>query len=107
MASLTIFGIEAPIFEIGMLLCFGIAWPISIIKQIKSKSTGGKSVIFSFVVLFGYICGILNNVLSNIEGNVFTITLAFPFYILNLITVSIDTAMWFRNRKLEKARGLR
>lgn len=107
MASLTIFGIEAPIFEIGMLLCFGIAWPISIFKQIKSKSTGGKSVVFSFVVLFGYICGILNNVLNNIDGNTFTITLAFPFYILNLVTVSIDTAMWFRNRKLEKARGLK
>ena len=104
MASLTLFGIEAPIFEIGMLVCFGIAWPISIIKQIKSRSTGGKSIIFSFVILFGYICGITNNIINNTVGNVFTITLAFPFYILNLVTVSIDTAMWFRTRKLEKAR---
>ena len=105
MSSIMLFGIETPIFEILMLMSFGVAWPISIVKSLKSKNTGGKSVIFSFVVLFGYICGILNNILNNIDHGVFTVTLAFPFYILNLITVSIDTAIWFRNHKLEKSQG--
>jgi len=105
MASIMIFGIEAPIFEILMLVSFGIAWPISIVKSLKSKSTGGKSVIFSFVILFGYICGITNNVLHNIDNGVFTVTLAFPFYILNLVTVSFDTVLWFRNHKREKEMG--
>lgn len=105
MSSITIFGIQAPIFEILMLMSFGVAWPLSIIKSLKSKSTGGKSIIFSFVILFGYICGIINNVLHNTVDGVFTLTLAFPFYILNLVTVSIDTCLWFRNHKLEKAQG--
>lgn len=96
MASLTIFGMEAPIFEILMLISFGVAWPISIVKSLKSKSTGGKSVIFSFVILFGYACGLMNNMLNKI-------TLAFPFYILNIITVTTDTCIWFHNRKREKA----
>jgi len=105
MDYLMIFGMKAPIFEILMLLSFGIAWPISIFKSLKSKSTGGKSVIFSFVILFGYVCGITNNILHNTVDGVFTLTLAFPFYILNLVTVTIDTILWFRNHKLEKAAG--
>lgn len=105
MTSITFFGIDAPIFEILMLLSFGVAWPISIVKSLKSKSTGGKSVIFSFVILFGYICGIINNIIHNTHDGQFTLTLAFPFYILNLVVVTCDTIIWFRNRKLEKAQG--
>ncbi len=97
MSNITIFGLQAPILEIVMLLCFGFAWPISIIKSYKSKSTGGKSIVFSFVIIFGYICGLLNKLLAGIFD------IACPIYMLNIVMVSIDAALWFRNRRLEKA----
>ena len=38
------------IFEAGMLLCFGAAWPMNIIKSIKTKSTKGKSLPFLLTI---------------------------------------------------------
>ncbi|MDK2903673.1 MAG: hypothetical protein PWQ93_1592, partial [Clostridiales bacterium] len=46
------------IFESIMLLCFGAAWPFSIYKSYKSRSTAGKSLVFSLLLLIGYISGI-------------------------------------------------
>ena len=43
-----------------MLICFGAAWPFSIYKSLKSKSTAGKSLIFLIVVEVGYIAGIIH-----------------------------------------------
>ncbi len=48
------------IFEIIMLLCFGFAWPFSIVKSFQSRSTKGKSILFLLVVLAGYIAGIIH-----------------------------------------------
>ena len=81
------------IFEILMLLCFGAAWPINIYKSYKSKSVAGKSVIFLFVVLAGYIAGITHKLLFNAD-------LVIYLYILNAIMVSIDIALYYRNSKL-------
>lgn len=83
------------IFEAGMLLCFGIAWPLSIIKSYRSRSTGGKSVFFSFVILLGYVCGIIHKLLNSRD-------IVLVLYILNFLMVGIDTCLWFRNRKLER-----
>ena len=97
METVTLFGLEAPVFEIIMLVCFGCAWPISIIKMIRSKKTGGKSVIFSFVILVGYISGLINKLV--VIGK---FDIACPFYIFNCAAVAVDIIPWFRNRKLEK-----
>ena len=43
-----------------MLLCFAFAWPFSIYKLYKTKSTKGKSILFSAVVMLGYVFGIAN-----------------------------------------------
>ncbi len=49
-------------FEIGMLVCFGISWPISVFKSWKTKSTAGKSILFMTAILIGYISGILHKI---------------------------------------------
>lgn len=84
------------IFEIGMLLCFGAAWPASIYKSYKSGSTAGKSVIFLIVLLIGYIFGILNKLLFRYDNVIF-------LYILNALMVFTDTMLYFRNKRLEKS----
>lgn len=84
------------IFEVIMLICFGLSWPISVYKSIKSKSTKGKSVIFLFAIIAGYISGIVGKIVNDQVTS-----LAFPFYILNLCVVSLDTIIYFINKKNE------
>ena len=85
------------IFEIGMLLGFGFAWPVNIYKSLKSRTAAGRSLTFQWAILFGYICGITHKILYS---NDFVLYL----YILNFIMVSIDTCLYFRNRKLDRER---
>lgn len=85
------------IFEIGMLVCFGIAWPFSILRSIRSKSTGGKSVGFLFVILAGYVSGIANKLFFRFDNVIY-------LYILNFAMVLIDTVLWFRNKRRETAK---
>jgi hypothetical protein len=83
------------IFEAIMLLCFGAAWPVSIAKSYRSRSTGGKSLAFSLILIAGYISGIVNKIINKPDFVTW-------LYVLNLVMVSIDAGLWLRNRKLEK-----
>ena len=86
------------IFEIGMLVGFGFAWPSNIYKSIKSRTGAGRSLMFQFAVLAGYICGITHKILYS---NDFVLYL----YILNFIMVSVDLGMYIRNHNLDKKRA--
>ncbi len=83
------------IFEIIMLVCFGAAWPFSIYRSYTSGKTGGKSLFFLIIVLVGYVAGIANKLFYRFDNVVY-------LYALNFAMVSIDTALWFRNKKREK-----
>lgn len=89
---------DMSIFEIGMLVCFGAAWPISIIKSIKSKSTSGKSLFFLFIVQFGYIMGTLHKIFYSYDLVIF-------LYILNFVMVTVDIFLYFKNKRNEKIEG--
>lgn len=84
------------VFEIVMLICFGVAWPFSIYKSYTSRQTNGKSVVFLVVVVIGYISGIIHKLFFSRDFVVF-------LYILNLLMVSTDIVLYFRNKKLEKS----
>jgi hypothetical protein len=85
------------IYEIVMLACFGFAWPISIHKSITSKSTGGKSPMFSYVVILGYLSGMTHKWLYSRD-------LVLVLYAINMAMVTIDLLVFYRNRRLEKAK---
>lgn len=55
------------IFEAGMMVCFGISWPIAALKTYKSKCVSGKSIHFSFLILLGYIFGILHKIFNSMD----------------------------------------
>ena len=38
------------IFELGMVICFGISWPLSVYKSYKARTTLGKSLIFELFI---------------------------------------------------------
>lgn len=83
------------IYEIIMLICFGAAWPFSIYKSLKSKSTKGKSSLFMIVLIIGYIFGILNKLLVKYDYVIY-------LYIINAVMVGIDLILFYKNRALEK-----
>lgn len=83
------------IFEAIMLLCFGMAWPMSIYKSYKSKTTKGKSLFFLIIIMVGYMSGITHKLINNRD-------IVMVLYILNLLMVSADTVLYFRNARLEK-----
>lgn len=87
----------ASILETLMIVSFGVSWPLSIVRSYRSRSTKGKSLFFMCFILFGYFCGIASKCLTQ------TFNLAFWFYIPNIIMVSTDICLYFRNKKIEKA----
>ena len=93
------------IFETLMLVCFGLSWPISIRKSWVSRTAKGKSLFFEIFLLIGYIFGIVRKVLLFAQGtgDGFLFYLSWFFYVLNFIEISIDVALYFRNKKLDAA----
>lgn len=85
------------VFECIMLVCFGVSWPISVYKSITSKSTKGKSVVFTIAIIIGYIAGITGKIVG---GN---INYVLVLYLINLVFVSVDFAVYFVNKKRENA----
>ncbi|MBN2541149.1 MAG: hypothetical protein JXB08_06470 [Bacilli bacterium] len=79
-------------FEIGMLICFGFAWPTNIYKSLKSRSIEGKSVLFLYVVFIGYLFGITHKIVYNLD-------IVIVFYIVNAIMVLIDLFLYYRNKR--------
>ena len=52
------------ICELIMLICFGLSWPISVYKSIRSGSTKGKSAVFIVAIIVGYIAGITGKIVG-------------------------------------------
>lgn len=77
------------IYEIIMLVCFGAAWPFSIYKTYKAKSTQGKSAFFLVIILIGYAAGILNKIFYNFDNVIY-------LYALNMIMVALDLVLYLR-----------
>ncbi len=91
-----------------MIFCFGLSWPISIRKSIISRTAKGKSLFFEVFLLIGYICGITKKIIETVKITndpektfTFLFFLSFFFYVLNFIEISIDVALYFRNKKLD------
>lgn len=81
------------IFEALMLISFGAAWPASIYRSYTSRTTKGKSLIFLYIVLIGYVFGMINNILNGVNY-------VMIFYILDFVFVSIDLGLYYRNKKI-------
>ncbi len=94
------------LLEAAMILCFGLSWPISIYRSYVSRTAKGKSLFFEVFLWIGYIFGIIRKILQYSSGE--PITLLFYlggfFYLLNLVEITIDMSLYFRNAKLDRER---
>ena len=86
----------AEILEALMVICFGLSWPTSIVKSLRSRSTKGKSLLFMIFIDIGYIFGIVGKILSG------SITYVFIFYVINFFMVLTDILIYFKNRAAER-----
>ena len=86
------------VFEAGMMVCFGISWPIAALKTCRCKCVHGKSIHFSMLILLGYMCGIAHKVLDDMDW-------VFWLYILNTFFLLVDMYLYwlYRNNKAPAA----
>lgn len=82
----------ANICEALMVCAFGISWPINAYKSFKSKSTEGKSLLFSVIILVGYFFGITGKIMTG------QINYVFVFYLLNVMFVCLDLTISLNNK---------
>ena len=93
----------AEIAEVIMIVCFGASWPFNVIKSYKARTAKGKSPVFLCLIIIGYIAGIASKFLN--EAYMASINekwYVLFFYFLNLLMVSADLIIYFRNRMLDK-----
>jgi len=74
------------------LVCFGISWPISIIKSLRTKVVQGKSPIFMTVVALGYVSGMIHKIVYSFDQ-------VFLLYVFNFVMVTIDLGLYWKYRK--------
>ena len=79
---------DISIFELLFIVFIACAWPISIIRMIRNKSTKGKSIIFSAILLLGYVFGISHKVIHSLDW-------VLAVYFLNVLLISADTVVYF------------
>ena len=92
----------AEIFEIIMVLCFGASWPMNIMRSYRARTAKGKSLAFLLLIILGYIAGIVSKFFNEAYMNSFdTKWYVLFFYFLNMFMVSLDVAMYFRNKRLD------
>jgi len=84
------------ILEAVMMVCFGLSWPVSILRSWRARTAKGKSLLFLCGIALGYTAGIIAKVVGG------QITYVLVFYILNLTMVSVDIVLYFWNRKLDR-----
>ena len=88
------------LFETVMLICFGISWPISVYKSIKTKSTQGKSGVFILAIVVGYVAGIVGKVMRAVLFKE-AISYVLIIYCINLLVVLTDLSLYFINKSRE------
>ena len=83
------------LLETFMLVCFGLSWPINVMKAIKARSAKSMSLPFILLIISGYVAGISAKLLSHQINYVLVV------YFINLAIVTVNLLVYFRNRHLD------
>ncbi|HPC93581.1 MAG TPA: hypothetical protein PLU87_01460 [Sedimentisphaerales bacterium] len=89
------------VFEAVMLVCFGVSWPISIAKSLRTRKVEGKSPLFMAIVCFGYLNGVIYKASQPFDWII-------GLYVLNMVLVAVDLSLYFyysRDRRKDAPGG--
>ena len=90
------------ILEITMILCFGASWPFNVCKSYRARTAKGKSILFLLLIITGYVAGIASKFMNPIYmAEIGKKWYVLFFYFLNLIMVTADLMLYFRNKRLD------
>lgn len=84
------------IFESVMLICFGLSWPMSVVKNIRAHTAKAMSLPFILLIIVGYIAGISAKLMAG------KINYVLGIYLLNLVFVSANLVVYFINRRRDR-----
>lgn len=84
------------VLETIMIICFGLSWPMNLIKNIKAGTAKSMSLKFIILIIIGYIAGIAAKLISH------KINYVLGVYILNIVIVSMNLVVYFINTKKDK-----
>ena len=87
------------ILEASMLICFGLSWPISLIKNIKAHSAKNMSLKFNMLIILGYLAGITAKFMNGAFNYVLIV------YLLNLLIVCANVVIYFINKSYDIAKN--
>ncbi len=79
-----------------MLVCFGLSWPINLIKAYKMRTAKSTSLPFILLILTGYLAGTAAKIVTGQTGYVLYV------YLLNLAIVLVNIIVYIRNVRLDK-----
>ena len=87
----------AELFEILMIVSFGLSWPMNVLKSYRARTAKGKSLPFLLLIITGYLFGIAGKLIAG--GFKWYVMF---FYVLNLCMVLADVGMYVRNYRLDQ-----
>lgn len=85
----------AELLEAGMLICFGLSWPVNAYKSYQAGTAAGTSWQFIALITAGYLAGIGAKLVVG------TISWVLAVYLINLACLGINWLIFFRNRRLD------
>lgn len=91
------------VLETIMLICFGLSWPVNLVKNYKARSARNISLPFLLLITFGYVAGITAKLIALYspqypDPSWYLLTI----YIINLLMMCANIAVYFRNAHLDK-----
>ena len=93
------------ILEIIMIVSFGASWPMNIMRSYRARTAKGKSLAFLILISIGYVAGIISKFTNEAYMAAFAEKwYVLVFYFINITLVSVDLGLYFRNRRLDRAR---
>lgn len=84
------------ILESIMLICFGLSWPMSVVKNYRAHTAKSMSLPFILLIITGYIAGIIAKLCAHNYSYVLAI------YLINLAFVSANLVIYFINRSYDR-----
>lgn len=102
-------GTFAGIMEMMMVVCFGISWPLNIVKAWKARTAKGTSLLFYSFIWIGYIfamAGKIALIRSNAPAPWYETVhwYVMLFYVINILMVTAGIAIYFRNRIIDNSK---
>ena len=86
--------------EAVMFICFGLSWPVSLVKTLRTKRVTGKSPLFLVLIIIGYISGIMHKI-------IFSRDILILLYLVNLSMIIADLGLYLRYSVKEQVQSTR